>query len=76
MSRAYTLDEIDQMRGAIWRKHYLGCGTTDQTELARWKSIVEDELRTCMLGSISPDELELKYPLPEWANGIGLAQPG
>lgn len=60
MSRKYSIDEIDQMREALVRKHswmaehHGGIGNTNKA--------AETELRTLMQNGTEPDELLKKYP--------------
>lgn len=77
MDHKYTLDEIDRMRAALRRKYtpapmqipnnaFLPGNFMEKQEQnwAYCMSRAEDELRTCMIGGVRPDELEAKYPAP------------
>lgn len=81
MEHRYSLDEIDRMRAALRRKFqpappsfqtasavsYVGKSPFDyyQEALAAVPARAEDELRTCMMGGVRPEELEERYPVPE-----------
>jgi hypothetical protein len=70
--RRYTLEEIDNMRAALYAiasangyqlQYYNDSGFDSFLAFASYapdRSRIEEELRTCMIGGVGLDELEIK----------------